>query len=35
VFELQFVTVYNTKFKDLTVSPLGAYAPFNKVSLGA
>ncbi len=35
ISELQFVTVYDTKFKDLTVSPLGAYAPFNRVSLGA
>jgi peptide/nickel transport system substrate-binding protein len=34
VSELKFVTVYNTKFKDLTVSPLGAYASFNRVSLG-
>ncbi len=29
VSELEFVTVFDTKFRDLTVSPLGTYAPFN------
>ncbi|MGH7659598.1 MAG: ABC transporter substrate-binding protein [Vulcanimicrobiaceae bacterium] len=33
VFELHFVTVYSTKFHDLTVSPLGDYAPFNQAWL--
>jgi hypothetical protein len=31
VHELQFVTVYNKGFKDLIVSPLGLYAPFDRV----
>ncbi len=31
VHELQFVTVYNKQFKDLIVSPLGLYAPFDRV----
>jgi peptide/nickel transport system substrate-binding protein len=31
VHELQFVTVYNKAFKDLIVSPLGLYAPFDRV----
>jgi peptide/nickel transport system substrate-binding protein len=30
VHELQFVTVYNTRFKDLIVSPLGIYASFSQ-----
>lgn len=33
VHELQFVTVYNKQFKDLIVSPLGLYAPFDRVYL--
>ena len=33
VFELHFVTLYDTKFRDVTVSPLGDYAPFNEVWL--
>jgi peptide/nickel transport system substrate-binding protein len=33
VSELHFVTVYSTKYKDLTVSPLGAYSPFNQAWL--
>jgi peptide/nickel transport system substrate-binding protein len=33
VMELNFVTVYDSKFKDLTVSPLGTYSAFNKASL--
>ena len=33
VFELQFVTVYDTKFKNLVVSPLGTYSPFNAVDV--
>ena len=35
VMELNFVSVYDSKFKDLTVSPLGTYAAFNKASLAA
>jgi len=31
VHELSFVTVYNKQFKDLIVSPLGLYAPFDRV----
>lgn len=30
VFELDFVTVYHTKYKDLIVSPLGVYANFDQ-----
>jgi len=30
VHELQFVTVYNTSFKDLIVSPLGLYTSFSQ-----
>ena len=30
VHELQFVTVYNKQLKDLIVSPLGLYAPFDR-----
>lgn len=33
VFELDFVTVYDKKFKDLTVSPLSVYSPFNRAWL--
>jgi peptide/nickel transport system substrate-binding protein len=33
VMELNFVTVYDSKFKDLTVSPLDTYSAFNKASL--
>ena len=29
--ELNFVTVYDNKFKNLVVSPLGTYSPFNEV----
>ncbi|MGH7716894.1 MAG: ABC transporter substrate-binding protein, partial [Vulcanimicrobiaceae bacterium] len=35
VFELHFVTMYSEKFRDLTVSPLGDYAPFNEAWLSA
>jgi len=31
VMELNFVTVYDSKFKNLVVSPLGTYSPFNEV----
>ncbi len=31
VSELRFVTVYDAKFQDLVVSPLGTYSPFNQV----
>jgi len=33
VHELHFVTVHNKQFKDLIVSPLGLYAPFDRVYL--
>lgn len=35
VSELRFVTVYDTKFKNLVVSPLGTYSPFNQAWLSA
>jgi peptide/nickel transport system substrate-binding protein len=33
IFEIHFVTVYDTKFDGLVVSPLGDYSPFNRVRL--
>jgi peptide/nickel transport system substrate-binding protein len=33
MFEMQFIVVYNKKFKDLVSSPLGAYASFDKAWL--
>ncbi len=34
LFEMHFITVYNKKFSDLIISPLGVYASFDRAWLG-
>ena len=33
LFEMEFIVVYNSKFKDLVTSPLGVYASFDRAWL--